>query len=428
MKKFRHMITLGLTLLLIGCTNNLETLTIQIDKNQTELNSEESNIIKDTILNDEENTERIEIVNGNKSCTYENELQIKEKIKEAVSENTLNIEQNYDIHSNENFNKNDEVVKHEEYVQSDVKEVTISFAGDCTLGGFLGQSPEASFDQVYSLNGGEYFLSNVKEVFENDDLTIVNLEGPFTNITPTNDKQFPIGCKPEHVDVLTNGSVELVNLANNHIWDCEQQGIYDTIQTLKDNNIRYFGEGYKHIEEINSLKIGFLGYRAFYIDQTVLNSIYNDIQELKNNGANIVVVFFHYGEERQYYNNKDQERISKYAIDSGADIVIGGHPHVIQGVEIYNGRTICYSMGNFSFGANKNPSDKDTFIYQQTFRLSNDGTVSYSNHTIIPCRISSKTDWNDYKPTLLDGTDSERVFNRLKEYSSKYETSIFDIM
>lgn len=428
MKKFRHMITLGLTLLLIGCTNNLETLTIQIDKNQTELNSEESNIIKDTILNDEENTERIEIVNGNKSSTYENELQIKEKIKEAVSENTLNIEQNYDIHSNENFNKNDEVVKHEEYVQSDVKEVTISFAGDCTLGSFLGQSPEASFDQVYSLNGGEYFLSNVKEVFEDDDLTIVNLEGPFTNITPTNDKQFPIGCKPGHVDVLTSGSVELVNLANNHIWDCEQQGIYDTIQTLKDNNIGYFGEGYKHIEEVNGLKIGFLGYRGFYIDNNILNGISNDIQELKNNGANIIVVFFHYGEERQYYNNKDQERISKHAIDSGADIVIGGHPHVIQGVEIYNGRTICYSMGNFSFGANKNPSDKDTFIYQQTFRLNDDGTVNYDNHKIIPCRISSKTDWNDYKPTLLDGTDSERVFNRLKEYSSKYETSIFDIM
>ena len=415
-------------LLLSGCSGEIETSTVSDNNITIELNSEDIEVTAETGSDMKESTEKVDIIEEIEIDASKMEPQIEEKIDEAVSENQVNTAEISNMPSNEKTNENVEVEEHKESTETSTKEVTISFAGDCTLGGFLGQSPEASFDQVYTANGGAFFLSNVKEVFEKDDLTVVNLEGPFTNITPTNDKTFPIGCSPEHVDVLTNGSVELVNLANNHIWDCEQQGIYDTINTLKENNIGYFGEGYKHIEEVNGLKIGFLGYRGFYIDNNVLNGITSDITSLRNDGANVVVVFFHYGEERQYYNNKEQERVSKHTIDSGADIVIGGHPHVIQGVEIYNGRTICYSMGNFSFGANKNPSDKDTFIYQQTFRLNDDGTVSYSNHTIIPCRISSRTDWNDYRPTLLTGSDSERVINRLKEYSSNYETSIFDIM
>ena len=426
--RFRTLTIMMSLVLLCGCGEKTKVSTVMEENTSIELNSEDDNLHNNTIQQIEEDIVSVDIIEKIEDETVQIEVINDEKTDVTLEENKVNTDEKIDIHNTEKSEENVTVVEHSGQNQADTKEVTISFAGDCTLGGFLGQSPEASFDEVYTANGGAFFLSNVKEVFEKDDLTVVNLEGPFTNITPTNDKTFPIGCSPEHVDVLTNGSVELVNLANNHIWDCEQQGIYDTIQTLKDNNIGYFGEGYKHIEEVNGLKIGFLGYRGFYIDNNVLNGITSDITSLKNDGANIIVVFFHYGEERQYYNNKEQERVSKHAIDSGADIVIGGHPHVIQGVEIYNGRTICYSMGNFSFGANKNPSDKDTFIYQQTFRLNDDGTVSYDNHKIIPCRISSRTDWNDYRPTLLGGADSERVFNRLKEYSSNYETSLFDIM
>ena len=309
------------------------------------------------------------------------------------------------------------------------RELTLTFVGDCTLGRFKGMSYEGSFDEYYDTNGPDFFFENVKEIFEKDDFTVINLEGPLTDLEATANKQFPISCLSEHVEVLTNSSVEVANLANNHIRDAGEQGFEDTKQILTENKIGYFGENNIYVTEKNGIRIGFAGYRGFLINDDLREQIKSDIEYIKaEQEAQIAVVVFHYGIERENYSNSEQEGISRYAVDTGADIVIGGHPHVMQGIEIYNGKTICYSLGNFSFGANKNPKDKDTFIYQQTFSLNENNEVEYKEHTVIPCRISSRTDWNDYKPTPLHNEDYERVISRLKEYSSKYETSIFDVM
>ena len=317
----------------------------------------------------------------------------------------------------------------EEIISNIDREITISFVGDCTLGGYKGQSPSGAFHEYYVNNGPNYFFENVKDVFETDDLTVINLEGPLTNLEQTAQKEFPIKGLPEYIDIMTNSSVELANLANNHTRDCGEAGFEETKQLLSENNIGYFGENNIYVTEKNGVRVGFAGYRGWYISDELLEQIKHDIEYIKaENEAHIAVVVFHYGDERHYYNNAEQEKISKYAIDCGADIVIGGHPHVIQGIEVYNGKTICYSLGNFSFGANKNPSDKDTFIYQQTFRLNENNEVEYVKHNIIPCSISSRDDWNDYRPTPLHDENYERVIQRLKEYSSKYETSLFDIL
>lgn len=102
----------------------------------------------------------------------------------------------------------------------------------------------------------------------------------------------------------------------------------------------------------------------------------------------------------------------------GADLVLGHHPHVIQGIEDYKGKKIVYSLGNFCFGGNKNPSDKDTFIFQQTFKFQNGKLIDNKSYKIIPASISSVRERNNYQPTLLKGKDAQRVIDRIKKYSS----------
>ena len=308
----------------------------------------------------------------------------------------------------------------------DTNEITISFVGDCTLGTYKGQSGNTLFTNFYEDNDATYFFENIKEVFEKDDLTFINLEGPLTSVPQTAVKEFPIKGEPEYVDILKEGSIEVCNLANNHTFDCGQKGFEETITILKENDIGYCGEGYIYRTIENNIQIAFLGYKGFNVNNELKETIKHDIELERENGTQLICVMFHYGIERDNYSSSIQEDISRYAIDCGADIVMGGHPHVIQGIEIYKGKTICYSLGNFCFGANKNPKDKDTFIFSQTFILNEKGEIEYKESEIIPCSISSQTNINDYKPTILVGEEKERVLERLKTYSEKYETSYFD--
>ena len=112
-----------------------------------------------------------------------------------------------------------------------------------------------------------------------------------------------------------------------------------------------------------------------------------------------------------------QKDAAHAAIDAGADLVLGHHPHVLQGIEKYNGRYICYSLGNFCFGGNKNPSDKDTMIFQQTFTFENGNLLDDSNINIIPCSLSSSGKKNDYKPRVLKGSEKDRVMKKIQDMS-----------
>lgn len=306
------------------------------------------------------------------------------------------------------------------------QKIVVSVVGDCTMGSYLeaGQvfHPEyrepGSYEAYYAAYGPNYFFKNVKEIFANDDFTWINLEGPLTNHAPVAIKSFPIRCHPEEINTLKASSVEVCHVANNHIYDCGWDGFNDTINILNANNIGISGEGHKYTTEKNGIKISFLGYTSFAANSELYDMIKKDIAEVRNAGSNVVMVQFHGGEERLYYPPYDQREVFRYTIDCGADVVVGAHPHVIQGVEMYNGKPICYSMGNFSFGANWNPADKDTFIYQATFAWSKENKVELTEQKFIPCRISSVSYRNDFCPTILTGEDGERVLNRLRTYSS----------
>lgn len=295
-------------------------------------------------------------------------------------------------------------------------EVTLSFAGDVTLGNYAGQGSYGSFEQMMIDQNYDYsyFLKNVAETFANDDLTIVNLEGPLTTATEHATKKFAFKGDPSYVNVLTEGNVDVVSLANNHSEDYYQAGFEETKSTLDNAGIGYFGYETTFTKEVNGIKIGFFGYRSIDAmtsdeDKAVIKSA---VDSLKEDGCDIVIAFYHWGIEKQTSGNAEQVEVAHYTIDCGADLVMGSHPHVVQNIETYNGKQIVYSLGNFCFGGNKNPSDKDSMIYQITFDVE-DGEIAETSENIIPCSISSISTSNNYQPVILTGSEAERVLEKI---------------
>lgn len=299
--------------------------------------------------------------------------------------------------------------------------IVINAAGDCTLGsddnfGYINTFHHEVERQNYEY---DYFFRNVKDIFEDDDLTIVNLETTLTTSTEKADKLFKFRGHPSYVQILKEGDIEVVNIANNHIFDYLQQGYNDTLKTLEDADIGYFGYENQYITEIKGIKIGLLGCLGWRCSESIKEQLKQDIDKLKE-VTDIIILSFHWGVERAFYPIDIQRELAHYCIDQGVDLILGHHPHVIQGIEKYNGKNIVYSLGNFSFGGNKNPSDKDTFIYRHTFHFI-DGQLKVEETEVIPCSISSVTDRNNYQPTILKGEDAERVFSRIIEYSAGFE-------
>ena len=299
---------------------------------------------------------------------------------------------------------------------------TISFAGDCTLGNYAGQAYDGSFNQEYKRQGNDptYFLKKVKGVFEKDDLTVVNLEGPLTTASNHLEKEFPFSGDPEYTKILTSSSVEAVTLANNHSEDYYEAGLQDTKKYLDEASIGHFGYDDSYIKEIKGIKCGFLGYRSLSVsmnNESGHQKIQEAINHLKNEEqCQLVFVYYHWGIERQYQANEDQRSLAKFTIDAGADAVIGSHPHVVQGTETYNGKPIVYSLGNFCFGGNRNPSDTDTMIYQLSYSFKGTTQTGYQVQ-IIPCSLTSSRGRNDYQPYILQDEQASRVMEKIKKYS-----------
>lgn len=304
-------------------------------------------------------------------------------------------------------------------------QIKISAAGDCLLGFDERTSTVNRFDTVFKEKNKDYsyFFKNVKPIFDTDDLTIVNLENPLTNASNKVVKEFVFKGAPEYRQILQEASIEAVNLSNNHIYDYLERGMKDTIENLKKVDISYFGEGHKSIIEVKGIKVANLGYKGWNNSKGVKSTIKKDIEAMKKD-ADLVIVTFHWGEERANYPNNIQKDLGRFVIDNGADLVIGHHPHVMQGIEQYKDKYIVYSLGNFSFGGNRNPSDKDTFIFQQNFTFDNTKQLVSNTTNIIPCSISSVKHRNDYCPTPQTDQAAKRIINRLKQYSSVFSKTV----
>lgn len=306
----------------------------------------------------------------------------------------------------------------EEIPEPDVT-ITVSAAGDCTLGTDEFFSWEDSLPAKYEETGDfSYFFRNVKPVFSEDDLTIVNFEGTLTDSEYRADKQFAFKADKSYVNILTEGSVEAANLANNHSKDYGEESYTDTIAALDEAGIVNFGYDRTAIMEIKGVKIGLVGTYVLAEGIGVKDSMIANIQSLKDRGAQLVIVSLHWGEEKAAYPGEVQKELAHAAVDQGADLVIGHHPHVLQGIEKYNGRNIVYSLGNFCFGGNSYPSDMDTIIFQQTFTFEAGERKEDDVTNIIPCRISSADGYNNYQPTPAEGEEADRILQKLEERSA----------
>lgn len=296
--------------------------------------------------------------------------------------------------------------------------ITISAAGDCTLGTDSSFNQSTSLNAYYNSNGAAYFLQNVKPIFEADDLTIVNMEGTLTESDSRQDKTFAFKGPGEFTQILTSGSVETANLANNHSRDYGEQSYTDTINYMEAAGITTFGYDRTAVVDVNGVKVGLVGTYELADGMGCEAGMIENIKKVESEGAQVVIVSFHWGMERENYPNDNQKNLAHSAIDNGADLVLGHHPHVLQGIEKYKGKNIVYSLGNFCFGGNSNPSDKDTMIFQQTFTIENGQLVEDDVTNIIPCSVSSVSGYNNYQPTPLEGSEKDRVMQKIEEFSS----------
>ena len=311
------------------------------------------------------------------------------------------------------------VIESETDTEGEPAEILLSFTGDCILGTDEFFAWDTGLPAYYNLYGPEYFLKNVRSIFEEDDLTIVNMEGTLTEETTRVDKQFAFKGDPEYVKILTSSSVEAANVANNHSHDYGEKSFQDTVQTLEENGIKTFGYDDVAVLEVKGIRVGMFGIYELDDHLERIPQVKQDIAKLKDQNVDIIVAVFHWSNELVTVPDENQVTLAHLAIDEGADVVVGHHPHVVQGIDEYKGKTIAYSLGNFCFGGNTHPTEMDTFIFQQKFILDGKRNITGSEYKVIPCRVSSETTYNNYQPTPLMGEEAKETMDKIEERSQE---------
>lgn len=317
--------------------------------------------------------------------------------------------------------------------------ITVTCTGDFTIGGDNYHRKEKDFYGELKNHDGDinFTMANVRHIFEQDDLTLVNFEGTFTEtkFVPANKKenQFLFNIAPSYVTVLPDNSIEAVSLENNHVMDHGDEGYEETKQTLENAGIVYSNSEIVGIFNVKGYQIAMLSYLC--IDRydkpvggfdNLYDKVAHDIAESKKTYP-IVIVSFHWGREKDYTPTSNQIKMGRLAVDSGADLVIGHHSHRINPIECYKGVYICYSLGNFCFAGHKSPKDMNSYIFQTRFKISSEGEVSNTGFRIIPIRITSLKDRNDYTPTpITDEMKMEGIVTMLKDNGKKLEYAVPD--
>lgn len=299
---------------------------------------------------------------------------------------------------------------------------TLSFIGDCTLAcSEYYQGTQYGYDTV--INGDwAYPFAKTIQYFIDDDFTFANLECSLTESTNRTDKTFTFKTSADYAKIMTEGGVEFVTLANNHVLDYGQDGYADTKAALDAEGIAYAGrDEYALYTTESGLIIG-----VYAVSFGTVEQIRTGIQAVRDLGAEFVIAALHWGTEGSYSVNSDQITQAHAAIDAGADFVYGSHPHTLQPYEEYNGHYIYYSMGNWTFGGNTDPRDKDTFILRLTVERAPDGSVSVCDREHIPCACSGVVNGNNYQPVpYAEGSEEyARVLSKLDGSFSGSDLSI----
>lgn len=300
----------------------------------------------------------------------------------------------------------------------------LTFVGDCTLGTHPGNyNADMGFVQLVG-EDYRYPFAGVIDYFEDDSCSFVNLEGPLCEDGVSAQKKHVFRGPWDFVQILTENSVEAVSIANNHTMDYGTRGYEETKQTLDSAGIPYVERDSGCIFTTpDGLTIGLYG--AVY-DRLDREQILSGIRELVQQGPDLVIFAPHWGYEGSFVPNREQTELGREAIEAGADIVWGSHPHVLQPVEVWGDGIIFYSLGNFAFGGNGKPGDFDTAIIRQEVFRDACGNVTLGQTEKIPASISSNQRWNDFQPTLY-GSDTEAYDRVLAKLSGTWKQASIKI-
>lgn len=305
-----------------------------------------------------------------------------------------------------------------------ITQITISFTGDCTLGRNQNMGYDNTFADYYDRYGADYFLDEVRGIFEQDDITVVNLEGSLTTSTDIQDKLYNHKGDPEYVAILSGSSVEVATMGNNHRLDYGESGCVETVQTLEEAGIAYCYDDIYLIYEVKGVKVGFVSVNEHYDGRAVEVWLEEGYEYLRQQGCAIVIACVHWGVEKTSELNDYQLELGCELIDMGYDLVVGNHPHVLQAIRMYEGRFICYSLGNFCYGGNLNPKDKDSGIFQQTFTLVDGELVTDAQAQFIPCSLSGATSYNNFQPVTAEGSTYDRILEKMNGYCAQFGLTI----
>ncbi|HEX04565.1 MAG TPA: CapA family protein [Bacteroidetes bacterium] len=292
--------------------------------------------------------------------------------------------------------------------QDEISTVRLGFTGDI----FLGNWATAFIDTF----GVDYPFVETTDLFNEMDLVVANLESPITSSDePYVEKSYLLKARPGISQGLLNANIRAVTLANNHILDYGLAGLTDTFNELDATGIQHFGAGMNVDEalreasfEINGQTIALLGFSAtfpeeFWASDTSAGTAFpydEDVRRRVSQCAaeyDIVVAIFHWGAEKRDTPKDYQVDLAHLCIDNGADFVVGHHPHVVQGIEIYKDVPIFYSLGNFAFAS-----------YSETARVGLIADITFEDGAVSEARVIPVNVYNaevNFQPVGIEGSE-----------------------
>ncbi len=304
-------------------------------------------------------------------------------------------------------------------------EVVITLGGDCVLGTREEWKKEArTFDTLIAEKGMDWCFSGIAEPFQTDDISLVNLECVLQEdgAGHLSGKTFTFRGDPSFTEILQAVGIEQVNLANNHYIDFGRSGRESTRAALEAAGLGYSGYTYRSIVTVNGHKIGFAGCReTVYLDRK--GPMHNDLAYLQKQGCDVILYSCHWGKEYSPLHNKTQERMADYALSHGADLVIGTHPHCVQGIERRKGGVVLYSLGNLVFGGTHDMTTFDALVAQAVLSFDESGRYQGVTLRLMPVLTSSDRPRNNFRPEWAKGEDAKRILSLIQEDSPEEITS-----
>lgn len=283
------------------------------------------------------------------------------------------------------------------------------------------KTEDYAYQRYIEQYGYGYPFEKLQVLFANDDITLVNLECMLNDSAPDNTSRLRFRGPESYAQILPAGSIEVANLANNHAADFGKEAYETTIAALDGQGVAYCGTtefgNYACWQEVKGVRIGFVGVYPLYHKEHP-EKLEKSVQDLKDAGCQVIVASLHCGAEYSETHGSIHDSYAKKLQKLGVHLIIGNHPHVPQGIRVFDGITQVYSLGNASFGGNTGVDEVLRVIQGSVvqFRLVfEDGVYQGHQMTIWPIHISGTSPENNYQPVLVEGAEAQVVMKKIQK-------------